>query len=209
MHFKSIATFLAKNRNWRKCKKKFVRSTKGQHTGISAQCELIIDHITGHPVETFGCGHATFGFGSAPATVWMRWCILANKGFPNLAIVTKFSPLPEQNDDLRFCLLCEKYEWWGRRERAPVIFLKESFADEETCGDRYRTRGMVARPASGHSCRPTSLQWRTWLSAFFFASSFSHSLQQRWPLRSGPARCAHDVTSTLFAPNPAVVVFEI
>ena len=29
-----------------------------------------------------------------------------NKGFPNLAIlhVTNFSPLPEQNDDLRFCL---------------------------------------------------------------------------------------------------------
>ena len=38
----------------------------------------------------------------------------ANKGFPNLAIVTKFSPLPEQNeqnDDLRFCLPCEKSEW--------------------------------------------------------------------------------------------------
>ena len=26
----------------------------------------------------------------------------------------------------------------GRHERAPVNFLKESFADKETCGDRYR-----------------------------------------------------------------------
>ena len=43
-----------------------------------------------------------------------------------------------QNDNLRFCLPCEKCEWWGRRERAPVNFLKESFADEETCRDWYR-----------------------------------------------------------------------
>ena len=27
-----------------------------------------------------------------------------------------------QNDDLRFCQPCEKCEWWGRRERAPVNF---------------------------------------------------------------------------------------
>ena len=31
--------------------------------------------------------------------------------FPNLVIVTKLSPLPEQNDDLRFCLPCEKCKW--------------------------------------------------------------------------------------------------
>ena len=43
------------------------------------------------------------------------------------------------NDDLRFCLsACAKsVNGEGRRERAPVNFLKESFADEETCGDRY------------------------------------------------------------------------
>ena len=35
-------------------------------------------------------------------------------------------------------LPCEKCEWWGRREQVPVNFLKESFVDEETCGDRYR-----------------------------------------------------------------------
>ena len=33
---------------------------------------------------------------------------------------------------------CEKYEWWGRHERALVNVLKESFTEEETCGDRYR-----------------------------------------------------------------------
>ena len=67
-------------------------------------------------------------------------CILANKGFPNLAIVTKFSPLPEQNDDLRFYLSDrgKSVNGGGRRERALVNFLKESFADEETCGDRHR-----------------------------------------------------------------------
>ena len=43
-----------------------------------------------------------------------------------------------QNDDLRFCLPCEKCEWWGRQEWATVNFLKESFADEETCRDQYR-----------------------------------------------------------------------
>ena len=43
-----------------------------------------------------------------------------------------------QNDDLRFCRPFEKCEWWGRRERVPVNFLKESFADEETCRDWYR-----------------------------------------------------------------------
>ena len=34
----------------------------------AAECELSVDHITGHPAETSGCGHETFGFRSAPAT---------------------------------------------------------------------------------------------------------------------------------------------
>ena len=37
------------------------------------------------------------------ATAWTWWCISANKGFPNLATVIKFSPPAEQNDDLGFC----------------------------------------------------------------------------------------------------------
>ena len=140
MHFKSIATFLAKSAN----EKKSVRSTKGGICGVRTQRRSHHHHMyTGHvDVETSGCGHATFGFRRAPATAWTWWCILANKGFANLAIVTKFSPLTvrqRQNDDLQFCLPCEKCEWWGRRERAPVNFLKESFADEDTCRDWYRT----------------------------------------------------------------------
>ena len=35
-------------------------------------------------------------------------------------------------------VLCKKCEWWGRPEGALVNVLKESSADEETCGDRYR-----------------------------------------------------------------------
>ena len=61
---------------------------------------------------------------------------MANKGSPNLVIVTKFSPLPE-HDDLRLCLSdrAKSVNGGGQRERAPVTFLKELFADEETCGD--------------------------------------------------------------------------
>ena len=93
MHFKSIATFLAKSAN----EKKSVRSTKGGICGVRTQ-RRSPHHHTGH-VETSGCGQATFGFRRAPATAWTWWCILANKGFANLAIVTKFSPLPEPCDN--------------------------------------------------------------------------------------------------------------
>ena len=59
MHFKSIATFLAKSAN----EKKSVRSTKGGICGVRTQRQ---SHHTGHPVETSGCGHAMFGFRRAP-----------------------------------------------------------------------------------------------------------------------------------------------
>ena len=41
-------------------------------------------------------------------------------------------------------------------------------------------------------------------------SSFSRTLQQRWPLRSGSARCACDDRRAHYrsAPGPAVAVFE-
>ena len=103
MHFKSIATFLAKKLVQMQ-KNPFGRRKVNTLSLAAAACELSVDHITGHPTETSGCGHALFGFRSAPATAWTWLCILANKGFPNLAIVTKFSPLPEQNDDLPFSL---------------------------------------------------------------------------------------------------------
>ena len=124
-------------------KKKSVRSTKGGICGARTQ-RRSHHHHTGHPVETSGCGHASFGFRRAPATAWTWWCILANikqrlyKPRNCRQILTSSRTVRlRQNDDLRFCLPCEKCEWWGRRERAPVNFLKESFADEETCRDRY------------------------------------------------------------------------
>ena len=47
---------------------KTVWSTKGTLSLAAAECELSVDHITGQPAETSGCGHGTFGFRSAPAT---------------------------------------------------------------------------------------------------------------------------------------------
>ena len=139
LHFKSTATFFTEECKW---KKKLFGRRKGGICGVRTQRRSHHHHTGQVHVLTSGCGHATFGFRRAPATAWTWWCILANKGFTNLAIVTKFSPFPRtvrqrQNDDLRFCLPCWKCEWWGRRERAPVNLLKESFADEETCRDWY------------------------------------------------------------------------
>ena len=51
MHFKSIATFLAKSAN----EKKSVRSTKGGIYGVRTQ-RRSHHHHTGHPVETSGPG---------------------------------------------------------------------------------------------------------------------------------------------------------
>ena len=69
--------------------------------------------------------------------------LLANKGFANLAIVTKFSPLPEPCDNGK-TTTCGSVTVYRAKSvngevdgsgRAPVNFLKESFADEETCRD--------------------------------------------------------------------------
>ena len=73
-----------------------------------------------------------------------------------------------QNDNLRFCLSipCKKCE---RSTGAGARKLFERIVRLRRDMQRlipYRTRGMVARPASDHSCRPTSLQWRTRRSAF-------------------------------------------
>ena len=94
MHFKSIATFLAKSAT--------EKNLFGGRKVASAECKLQRrphQYHTGHPVETSGCGRATFGFRRAPATAWTWSCILANKGVTNLAIVTKFSPFPEPCDN--------------------------------------------------------------------------------------------------------------
>ena len=96
------------------------------------------------------------------ALQWRRGGTLsANKGFLNPAIVTKFSPLAEQNDDLQFCplgyLSTKGVHGEGDVGRRP----SQSILHRERDMRRpipYRTRRMVAPPASGRSCRPTSLQ---------------------------------------------------
>ena len=83
---------------------------------------------------------------------------------------------------------------------------KESFADEEICGDRYRIDlakwwldQRVAILAHQPLCSD-KLDKQPSSSPVLHGSSCSRSLQQRWPLRSSPACCARDVTSTLSTP---------
>ena len=119
---------------------KWKKNPFGQRKVASAECELSVNHITGH--RRLGAGMQRLASAGPPAaaTAWTWWCILATKAFqtwrlsPNSHLFSNCAT-ERQNDDLRFCLPCEKCEWWGQRERAPVNFLKESFADEETCRD--------------------------------------------------------------------------
>ena len=155
MHFKSIATFLAKSAK----EKNSVRSTKGGICGVRTQ-RRSHHHHTGHPVETSGCEHATFGFRRAPATAWTWWCVLANKGFTNLAIVTKFSPLPEPCDSGKrrpAVLSTVRKVWMVRSTGAGARKLFERIVRRRRDMQRPIPCGTVARPASGHSGRPTSL----------------------------------------------------
>ena len=113
MHFKSIATFLAKSAN----EKKSVRSTKGGICGVRTQRRSHHNH-TGHPVEMSGCGHATFGFRRAPSCSYSM-NVVVHIGKQRLSKPRDFHQIltssetvrQRQNDDLRFCLPCEKCEW--------------------------------------------------------------------------------------------------
>ena len=120
MHFKSIATSLAKSANG----KKSVRSTKGGICGVRTQ-RRSHHHHTGRPVA-----------------VWVRACnvwlpqgpsysmnVVVRIGKQRLykprdchQILTSSRTVRQRattakNDDLRFCQPCEKCEWWGPRER--------------------------------------------------------------------------------------------
>ena len=137
MHFKSIATFLAKSAN-----EKTIRSVDERWHLWSANSASITSP------SHWPCGD-----------VWVRACnvwlpqgpsysmnVVVHSGKQRLCkprdchqILTSSRTVRQRrNNDLRFCLPCEKCEWWGRRERAPINFLRESFADEETCRDWYR-----------------------------------------------------------------------
>ena len=187
--------------------------------GVRSQRRSHHNH-TGHPVETSGCGHATFGFRRAPAaaTAWRWWRIWANKGFTNLAIVTKFSPLPGLCDNGKTTtavLSTVRKVWMVRSTGARKLFKRivRRRRDMQRLIP-YRRRGTVARPASGHSCRPTSLWWQTRRSAFksslpvdpAVVSAADCNSAGRWDRARLPTRWS---TSTLSAPGPAVAVFEI
>ena len=160
MHFKSIdiATFLAHSAT-----ENFVRLTKrwDLRSANSASTTSPSHWPSSGDVWVQAC----FGFRRASATAWTRWCILVNKGFKNLAIVTKFSPLPEPCDN-------------GKTTTCGCVYRAKSvngeldatgegarkLSERIVCQRRdmqrpipYGTRGTVAQPASGHSCRPTSL----------------------------------------------------
>ena len=125
-------------------KKKSVRSTKGGICGVRT-------HRRSHHHHMY-TGVETSGYRVRACNIWLpqgpRYSmnVVVHIGKQRLCkprdchqILTSSRTVRQrQNDDLRFCLPCEKCEWWGRRERAPVNFLKESFADEETWRDWYR-----------------------------------------------------------------------
>ena len=81
----------------------------------------------------------------------------------------------------------------------------------------YRTRSTVSRPASGHSCRPTSLQWRTRRTAFksslpallvAVVSAAACNSAGRWDWARLAAQVTWRSTSTLSVPGPAVAVYK-
>ena len=109
------------------------------------RCELSVDHIT----ITLDIQWRRLGTWVRACNVWLPqgpWHVVVHIGKQRLCkprdyhqiLTSSRTVRQQQNDDLRFCLPCGKSEWWGRRERAPVNFFKESFADEETCRDWYR-----------------------------------------------------------------------
>ena len=113
----------------------------GRRKVVSAECELSVDHITITLAMWRRLGAGMQRLASAGPSYSMK--AVVHNGKQRLykprdchQILTSSRTVRQrQNDDLRFCLPCEKCEWWGRRERAPVNFLKESFANEETCRD--------------------------------------------------------------------------
>ena len=139
MHFKSIAMFLAKKLV--QMQKKSVWSTKGQHT-VTGSCGVRTQRRSHHwPSSGDVCVRA--------CNVWLPQCpsysmnVVVHIGKQRLSkprdchqIITS----SRTNDDLRFCLSdpAKSVNGGGRCERSPVNFLKESFADKETCRDRYR-----------------------------------------------------------------------
>ena len=165
-------------------------------------------------VEISGCGHATLGFCSAPATAWKRWCISANNGFQTSRLSPNSHLFPTKTTTNGFVCrdICLLKEWMVTAMRAGAR-QKDSFADEETCGDRYRIEHTgrwldqrVAILADQPLCRYELDAYEGPTSSPVVLAAACNSADR---YDCSPARCARDVTSTLSAPGRAVAVFEI
>ena len=138
MHFKSIATFLAKSAN--------EKNPFGRRKVAFAECELSVDHIT----ITCTLAWRRLGAGRA-CNIWLpqgpsySMNVVVHIGKQRLCKPrdchqAKFSPCePCDNGKTMTCGSVYRAKSVNGEVdgsgRAPVNFLKESFVDEETCRD--------------------------------------------------------------------------
>ena len=190
----------------------------GRRKVASAECELSVDHFTITLAMWRRVGAGMQRFASAGPQLqherggayWETKALQTSRLSPNSHFFPNHATPAKR---LRFCLPCEKCEWWGRRERAPVNVLKESFADEETCRDWYRIehagwwlyqRVAILADQFLFVVTNSTISLQVFFASWSTSSSFSRSLQQHWLLRSGLGwlwTCWS--TSTLAAPGPA------
>ena len=185
--------------------KKYPFGRRKVSTLAAAECELSVDHVTVTLAilwETPGCGHATFWLPQCPS---YSMNVVVHIGKQRLSKSHDSHPINTSSRTKRrpAVLSTMRKVWMVRSTQAGTRKRFERIVQRRRDMRRpipFRTRGSKVQPASGHSCRSTSLWWRTRRTAFkgfqvFFvstSSSFSRSLQQRWPLRSGPAHCRSD-----------------
>ena len=167
MHFKSIATFLAKSAN--------EKNLFGRRKVEFAECKLSVDHITitlAIQWRRLGAGMPRLASAGPQlqhergGAYWQTKALQTSRLspnshlFPNRATTAKRRPA---------VLSTVRKVWMVRSTGAGARKLCERIVRRRTDMQRpipYKPRGTVARPASGHSCRPTSLQWQTRRSAF-------------------------------------------
>ena len=120
----------------------------GRRKVASAQCELNVDHITITCTlawRRLGAGMQHLASAGLQlqhergGAYWQTEALQTSRLLPNSHLfpnrATTAKRRPAVLSTVRKVWITE---WWGRRKRAPVNFLKESFADEETCRDWYR-----------------------------------------------------------------------
>ena len=221
MHFKSIATFLAKSAN--------EKNLFSRRMVAFAECELSVDHITITPAiqwRRLGAGMRRLASAGPQlqhersGAYWQTKALQTSRLspnshlFPNRATTAKRRPA---------VLSTVRKVWMTRSTGAGARKLFERIVRRRRDTQRPidRPRGTVARPASGHSCRPTSLQWRTRRSALksslpvdpLAVVSAAACMQQPAEIGLGLARLAAAHVRidehAIRAPGPAVAVFEI